>query len=478
MTRSDLFGGKAEEVWPEHLDALMIYRSPGGDTLLGPTCEKPVDDNVALSLLSGSPYGIPHLKRWLEEEGATVFGHTRFCVHFRSSPDLLARLTQSEIEQIQRRTAKTPSKTEVAEYYEFRLADASTSNSAPCVLQPFVRWASYVCLENPSYFAAEIATALAPKFGRWHLQPPHDIQVALNAPPCHRMGFTGKGIKVAMVDSGVSQHPHFAKQGYRTSWPLPQDSEDALGHGTGEVANLFSVAPDCEVISVRKDIAQSAEGFRRALELDVDIINCSWALQLTDVVFDTHRMLDLLIREALDQGIVVVCAAGNGLNGFPAQHPDVISVGAAFKAESGGVSLANYSSTFESVIYEGRSVPDLCGVAGSSLESPFLHLPVPAGSRYDLEYSEFQNVVGDDITLNDRIKSDGWAAFSGTSAAAPQISGICSLVLQAEPDLKPHEVKSILLSSADPILNPVTGRPERGTGAGLANALSALQALN
>jgi len=470
-------GDRAEEKWPEYLDALMIYRSPGGDELLGPGCDRSVGDDVALSLLSGSPYGIPHLKRWLEEEGAIVFGHTRFGVHFRASPDLLGRLTQSEILQVRRETAKTPTTIEVAEYFEFRLSDASSSNSAPCVLQPFDRWASYVCLENPSYFAAEIATALAPKFGRWHLQPPHDIQVALNAPPCHRMGYTGKGIKVAMVDSGVSQHPHFAKQGYKTSWPLPQDSEDLVGHGTGEVANLFSVAPDCEVISVRKDIAQSAEGFRRALELDVDIINCSWALQLTDAVFDTHRMLDLLIREALEQGTIVVCAAGNGINGFPAQHPDVIAVGAAFKAESGEMSLADYSSAFESSVYSGRHVPDLCGVAGSSLESPFLHLPVPAGSRYDLEYSEFQNIVGEDVTLNDQVTSDGWAAFSGTSAAAPQVSGICALLLQAQPDLKPHEVKSILLNSADTIMDEASGIPTPGTGAGLANALRALQEL-
>lgn len=468
---------ESEVAWPEYLDALLIYQSPGSTELLGPTSVRIIDESVALSQLSGRAYGIPHLKRWLEEEGATVFGHTRFSVHFRSSLDLLLRLTQTEIVQIKRETAKTPSKSEVAEYYEFRTADGNSANSAECVLSPFERWASFVCLENPSYFAAEIASALAPKFGRWHLQPPHDIQVALNAPPCHRMGVTGKGVKVAMVDSGVSRHPHFETQGYKTTWPRPRDAEDLVGHGTGEVANLYSIAPDCEVISVRKDIAQSAEGFRRALETDADIINCSWALQLTDTVFDTHRMLDLLIREAVERGVIVVCAAGNGFNGFPAQHPEVISVGAAFKAESGAVSLASYSSAFESAVYSGRTVPDLCGVAGSSLEAPFLHLPVPAGSEYDSRYSEFQNIIGDDVPLNDQIKSDGWAAFSGTSAAAPQVAGICALLLQAEPSLKPHEVKSILMRSADPVIDSVAGSTDNGAGAGLANALSALREL-
>ncbi|WP_274385191.1 S8 family serine peptidase [Oricola indica] len=89
----------------------------------------------------------------------------------------------------------------------------------------------------------------------------------------------------------------------------------------------------------------------------------------------------------------------------------------------------------------------------------------------------FQNIVGDDVTLNDQIKSDGWAAFSGTSAATPQVAGICALLLQAEPNLKPHEVKSILLRSADPVWNAATGSPEEGAAAGLANALRVLRAL-
>lgn len=462
-------------IFPDHLDALMIFKSPRGDEVLGPNCEVSIGADVALSHVSGSSYGIPHLKRWLAAEGAIVFGHTRFCVHFRARPALLERLTQSEIVEVQRETAKTPTKSESAEYYEFRTGEDSSFNSARCVLPPFDKWASLICLENPSYYAGEIATALAPKFGRWHLQPPNDIQVALNVPLCHRQGITGKGVRVAMVDSGVARHPHFALHGYKTTWPTAEDSIDPVGHGTGEVSNLYSVAPDCEVVSVRKSIAQSVEGFRRALETKPDIINCSWALQLTDTVFDTHRMLDLLIRDALEQGILVICAAGNGLNGFPAQHPEVIAVGAAFKAQNGDKSLALYSSAFESTVYPGRMVPDLCGVAGSSLDSPFLHLPVPAGSEYDLEYSEFQNVAGEDVALNDQITNDGWAAFSGTSAAAPQVSGICALLLQKDPDLKPHEVKDILMRSADPIVGSHTGSTVNGTGSGLANAEMALR---
>jgi hypothetical protein len=79
-------------------------------------------------------------------------------------------------------------------------------------------------------------------------------------------------------------------------------------------------------------------------------------------------------------------------------------------------------------------------------------LPCPANCRLDVACSNLP-----DGTLVD----DGWCFTSGSSAAAPQIAGLCSLLLEADPTLSPSDLKSILQRSARDVAR---GKASRQTG--------------
>lgn len=69
-------------------------------------------------------------------------------------------------------------------------------------------------------------------------------------------------------------------------------------------------------------------------------------------------------------------------------------------------------------------------------------LPVEPGDQID------QGLAGNPFPDGDETKpDDGWAVISGTSAASPQIAGICALLKQAQPGLSPDLVKAILRAS-------------------------------
>ena len=112
----------------------------------------------------------------------------------------------------------------------------------------------------------------------------------------------------------------------------------------------------------------------------------------------------------------------------------------------------------------------------------YIMLPVPPGSEADRQSAEPLDGIGDG-TASD----DGWAVFSGTSAAAPQLAGACALLLEKNPGLKPSEIKAVLRRTARDVLagtsnsdsNPGQPPIEAGlgddgaTGAGLVDVLAA-----
>lgn len=316
----------------------------------------------------------------------------------------------------------------------------------------------------------------------WHLTVPEDVALLTGAPVAHRRRYTGKGIRVAMVDTGFYRHPFYFDRGYDVKPTVlgagtanPEDDES--GHGTGEAANIFAVAPDIELTPVKMSGHHMVAAFRAAMELQPppQVISCSWgwSMEFADQLQAEQLLALAAVEEAVAAGIVVVFSAGNGHYGFPGQAGCVISAGGVYVSEAGVEQASDYASGFESKIFPGRVVPDVCGLVGMLPKAAYIMLPVQPGDELD------QSLAGGHFPQHDETAdNDGWAAFSGTSAAAPQIAGACALILQANPSATPAQVKDYLqrtaidigLGHASPSTggNPaIPGEPDLATGYGL-----------
>jgi subtilisin family serine protease len=332
-----------------------------------------------------------------------------------------------------------------------------------------------VAIEEPRYFMAPVATFNPPLKAYWHLHPPGDLSAALNADRAHRAGLTGRGVKVAMVDSGWFRHPYFTVRGYNAANAIlgpgaTSPLTDESGHGTGESANIFAVAPDAQLLPVKMSFTNTIGAFNAAVGLGPHIITCSWGGDKQNGPLTAADMvLAAAVAAAVRAGIIVVFSAGNGQFGFPGQHPDVISAGGTFMNSDETLQASNYASGFMSSIYPNRSVPDLCGLVGMRPKAIYIMLPLQPGDDIDVRNSGGTHPNGDQ-TLN----NDGWAAFSGTSAAAPQLAGAAALVKQACPRLTPQEVREVLMKSARDVTTGVCFQGfsaaagfDQATGAGL-----------
>jgi len=346
-----------------------------------------------------------------------------------------------------------------------------------------------VALEEPRYL---MQNAFPPAVNYWHLDVPGDVSLGCNADLAHRDGVTGRGIRVAMVDTGWFRHPFFTQRGYRVGAVTlgagtANPNQDTVGHGTGESANIFAVAPDVELLPVKAMLAGSlgtvlvniTAAFNDAVALNPHIITNSWGFDIQNGPLSAaQQALAASVAAAVSNGIVVVFSAGNGHFGFPGQHPDVISAGGVFLNADGTMRASNYASGFISNVYSNRRVPDLSGLVGMLPQAIYIMLPVEANDDLDRDLAGGAHPNRDQTASN-----DAWAAFSGTSAAAPQIAGAAALVLQACPHLTPAQVKSILMRSARDVTtgtnNPrmniaATVGPDAATGNGLVDAHAAV----
>ena len=336
---------------------------------------------------------------------------------------------------------------------------------------------------------------LVPRVDYHHLSP-GDVSVLLGADRVHREGVTGRGVRVAMIDSGFAHdHPYFVERGYRTQTVLAPGAnrvnDDGNGHGTGESANLLAVAPDVEFTGVKVDNetnpgngASLLEGFQEALTHNPQVISVSLGFDLRSGATGQPLTslpngliaLETEIENAVQSGIVVVFSAGNGHISFPGQMPDVLSAGGVFVDPFGAMEASNYASAFRSAIYAGRDVPDCSGLVGRSANgASYITLPIPANCEIEVDGS----------MVNGTQPNDGYGVFSGTSAAAPQLAGACALLFERNPGLTPGDVRNALVQSARGVVlgsasaasNP-GGRALRGaaaTGGGLVDVGAALQ---
>jgi subtilisin family serine protease len=335
--------------------------------------------------------------------------------------------------------------------------------------------------------------------GYYCLDVLQDVPRLLNVPPIHAAGGTGAGVRLVMVDTGFfHQHPFFVTNGFTSSIVLAPKATnrdtDPRSHGTGESANVFAVAPKVNFIGVKVENdeqpgqgASMLEGFLEARTHNPQIITLSMGYDLRDpdginplaTLPNNLKALEAEIQSAIADGVVVLFSAGNGHYSFPGQMPEVVSAGGTYIDATGAMQASDYASAFLSLIYSGRNVPDYCGLVGMLPHADYIKLPVPPGQDIDQENSAHDGTG----------PQDGWAVFSGTSAAAPQLAGICALLLEKNPGLSPSDIKQLLkrtardvsVGHANPMSDPArVGAPatvgdDGATGAGLVDAFAAWQ---
>ena len=349
-----------------------------------------------------------------------------------------------------------------------------------------------VAIAQPAEFYESPLPPLAPidPAAYRYLFVPDEVGLILNANRVHRLGTTGKGVKVAMPDTGFYPHPFYAWHGYDVKATVlgpgaADPSKDDYGHGTGEAANIFAVAPGATLIPVKMGadpvgdfntaVAQGPKVMTNSWGYDVD--SMTWAqLKATNLnLYNYLKALEAAVATAVAKGIVVCFSGGNGQLSFPGSHPDVISAGGVHVKHPfvtfDDLEASSYASSFDSKLYPGRHVPDLCGLTGKKVmiggqgRAPSIMLPVQPGCTLD------------GITPSTGAANDGWGLFSGTSAASPQMAGGVALLLEKKPTLTPAQVKDILKKSATDVKTGTSGSgqpagpgPDAATGAGLLNA--------
>ncbi len=346
-----------------------------------------------------------------------------------------------------------------------------------------------IAIAHPAeYFAESPLPPLAqPEAGAYrYLMVPDEVGLIINADRVHRLGATGKGVKVAMIDTGFYRHPFYGWHGYNVQTTVlgpgaTNPDKDDIGHGTGEAANIFAAAPGITLIPV-KDDGDPTGSFNKAIAQAPKVISNSWGYNVDSQtwpqlksanlsLYNYLKTLEAAVANAVAKGIVVCFSAGNvGKRGFPASHPDVIAVGGVHPnypfLSYDDLEASNYASSFNSKLYPGRHVPDLCGLTGKKTAAgtaPLIMLPVQPGASLD--------------TANTGSTSDGWGIFSGTSAACPQVAGVVALLFEKKSSLTPAQVKDKLIKSAIDVkkgksaMGDMAGTgADAATGAGLVNA--------
>lgn len=465
--------GKNSAVMPKRIFAQVSPLSQGGVSMFDVGSR--IDSTNFQNFFSETPL-LMRTASLLAEAGFEVLQVTGSTINIAGSQKTYEEAFSTKLTLEQRVVLKPAVGEDLAEFVEC----PSTDQPGLITVQGsrFEGLVEGVAIEEPRYYMAP--SSFAPPKGYWHLSVPAGVSLGCNADKAHRSAITGKGIKVVMTDSGWYKHPFFVSRGYRASPVVlgpgaANPLKDESGHGTGESANVFAVAPDVDFTMVKMNFANTKGAFDAAVGLNPHIISCSWGSSVPGSVLSAaNAALATSIAAAVASGIIVVVSAGNGHWGFPGMHPDVISAGGVFMNPDESLRASDYSSGFISNVYPGRKCPDLSGLVGMRPSAMYIMLPVEANDDIDKGNAGGTHPNGDETANN-----DGWAAFSGTSAAAPQLAGAAALIKQACPKLTPAQVRSILMSTArdvtvgkcHPAHNHSAGPGyDLATGAGLVDA--------
>ncbi|MDV2886382.1 S8 family serine peptidase [Alkalihalophilus pseudofirmus] len=244
----------------------------------------------------------------------------------------------------------------------------------------------------------------------------------LSIPSSWASGYTGRGVKVAVIDSGINtSHPALkvaggvSMVGYTTSY------NDDEGHGTHSAgiiaahsrnANVYGVAHGVELYAVKSldrsgngRLVDTIRGIEWAVDKGVDIINLSLGTTTPSTA------LKAAVDKAFENDVLVVAAAGNKKENFSVTKP------------------VEYPAKYGSVIAVS-AVDSRNRLAAFSASGPEIEFAAPGVSIYSTHLgSNYRNM-------------------NGTSMAAPFVTGVLALYKEANPDLSAREIRSLAQRSA------------------------------
>ncbi|MER5754885.1 S8 family peptidase [Streptomyces sp. NPDC002088] len=264
----------------------------------------------------------------------------------------------------------------------------------------------------------------------------------IGAPKAWAAGYNGKGVKIAVLDTGVdATHPDLKDQVIEAkNFSTAADATDKVGHGT-HVASIAAgtgaksggkykgVAPGAKILSgkVLDDTGSGDDsgilaGMEWAAEQGADVVNLSLGGQDTPELDPLEAEVNKLSAE---KGILFAIAAGNEgpeSVGSPGSADAAITVGAVDDKDV----LAPWSST-------GPRAGD--GAVKPDVTAPGVDITAAAakGSAIDQEVGE---------------KPPGYLTISGTSMATPHVAGAAAILKQEHPDWGYAELKGALTGSA------------------------------
>ncbi|HYM22694.1 MAG TPA: S8 family peptidase, partial [Vicinamibacterales bacterium] len=320
------------------------------------------------------------------------------------------------------------------------------------------------------------------------------------------LGYTGSGIGIAVIDSGITTwHDDLTNRSSKT-YPysnqrvskfvdfvngrtLPYDDNGHGSHVAGIIAGngydsrgeKAGIAPGASLVSLKVLDANGQGSISHIIAAldwvvanyrtyNIRVVNMSVGAGIHESYWTDP--LTLAAKRVTDLGITVVAAAGNmgknaagqlqwGAITAPGNAPWVLTVGASSTMGTltrSDDQMADYSSSGPTFI-DFEAKPDLVAPGTGTVS-----LAVPGSTFY---VTKAASLLAGTVGLG----SKPYLALSGTSMAAPVVSGSVALMLQANPNLTPNLIKAILQYTAQ----PYPGYSPLRQGAGFVNTLGAVR---
>ncbi|WP_238431500.1 S8 family peptidase [Streptomyces cavernae] len=265
----------------------------------------------------------------------------------------------------------------------------------------------------------------------------------IGAPAAWQAGYDGKGMKVAVLDTGVdAEHPDLKGLAVESKdFSGSGSTLDNQGHGTHVASTVAGsgaksggtykgVAPGATIISAKvlddSGFGQDSgivEGMQWAADQGAKIANMS----LGDVDTPEVDPLEMAVeRISAEKNVLFVIAAGNAgptpdTIGSPGSAPSALTVGAVDSKDG----IADFSSVGPAA--DGSLKPDLTAPG--------------------VDIVAARSTTG---RLSSRGAPDGYLALSGTSMATPHVAGAAAILAQEHPDWSGQRIKQALTASAKP----------------------------